>query len=76
MPERVIEYIHKIGRIIQTFSQTQLMTLFDEYDICNSLILQLTAVSKTILLVNPDSSAVLIEAARGIKDQAFGKRAI
>ena len=35
MPERVIEYIHKIGRIIQTFSQKELMTLFDEYDICN-----------------------------------------
>ena len=42
--ERALEYIHKVGRLIQTFSQTRLNQLFDEYDICNSLILQLSTI--------------------------------
>ena len=38
--------------------------------------MQLNAVSKTLLTVDPSSSALMIEAARGIKDQAYGKKAI
>ena len=74
--ERALEYIHKVGRLIQTFSQTRLNQLFDEYDICNSLLLQLSAIQKELLTIDPDATRVLIASARGIRDQANSKRAI
>ena len=74
--ERALEFIHKIGRIIQTFSHTKLNQLFDEYDICNSLLLTLSSIQKELLAINPDATQVLIASARGIPDQTNSKRAI
>jgi len=59
-----VEHTQKIMMSLQTMTYSELNQVFDEYDLCNALVANLTAVLERVLDLDPDAVQLFINSAR------------
>lgn len=62
--ESAVQICHKIGKILQAQSTSQLNKIFDEFDVCNQMVTSMSQIQAVLLQISPESFTLLVNTFR------------